>query len=151
MSTGEAVSVDRLAEAVWGNAAPRSADKGIQNAVLRLRKQLGATVIERRAGGYVLRLGPADVDASRFEDLVRTGRRVGADGDRAAAIGALTQALALWRGPVLPELGDWPTGRVEAVRLEELRRSAEEELAEHELALGRHHELIARLEKLAMQ
>jgi DNA-binding winged helix-turn-helix (wHTH) protein len=39
---GEAVSQDRLAEALWGEHAPRSATNALQNYVLRLRRALQA-------------------------------------------------------------------------------------------------------------
>ena len=60
-------------------------------------------------------------------------------------------AVDLWRGPPLPELCEWPPGRNEAARLEELHRCVTEELAELELACGHHHQWIPVLESLVSE
>ena len=48
--------------------------------------------------------------------------------------------------PSVPDLADCLAGLEEAARLEEVRRGAEEDLAEARLALGQHHSLVADLE-----
>jgi GTP-binding protein HflX len=48
LRAGEAVTADRLVDAIWGAHPPRSALKLLQNHVLRLRKSLGASAIETR-------------------------------------------------------------------------------------------------------
>jgi DNA-binding SARP family transcriptional activator len=48
---GEVVSVERLAEVVWGDGAPASSTKVVQNLVLRLRRVLASEVIEMRPSG----------------------------------------------------------------------------------------------------
>jgi len=55
---GGVVSAERLIDALWGDAPPRSAAKTLQNYVLKLRKALGAPVIETQAPGYRLREQP---------------------------------------------------------------------------------------------
>jgi DNA-binding SARP family transcriptional activator len=60
---GEAVSQDRLAEALWGEQAPRSATNALQNHILRLRRVLQAAEdveIVTDPAGYMLQ-APADV------------------------------------------------------------------------------------------
>ena len=66
------VSVDRLADALWGDAPPSSAVATVQSNISRLRKVLAPEVdILARAPGYLLE-APADcVDATRFAALVR--------------------------------------------------------------------------------
>src|SRR5436190_23393503 len=54
-SSGDTVSTERVADALWGEDPPRSSGKVVQNLVLRLRKLLGNEVIETRPGGYALR------------------------------------------------------------------------------------------------
>jgi DNA-binding SARP family transcriptional activator len=49
----------------------------------------------------------------------------------------LGQALALWRGTALPDLDQWPDGRTEAGRLDELRLGAQEALLTERAAAGR--------------
>src|SRR5256885_16502139 len=73
-STGETVSTDRIADAVWADGPPRSSGKVVQNLVLRLRKVLGNDLIETRPGGYALRAPPEAIDALRFEQLIGEGR-----------------------------------------------------------------------------
>jgi DNA-binding SARP family transcriptional activator len=148
---GEAVSQDRLAEALWGEQAPRSAANALQNYVLRLRRALqaaeGVQVVTDPAG-YRLQ-APADVvDARLAERLIAEGREAAAAGDAATAARLLGEALALWRGRALAEFTDQPFAQAEAARLEELRESAREDLADAELALGRHHDLVGELEAM---
>ena len=147
----EALSADRLVDALWGERPPRSSSKVVQNVVLRLRKHLGGSLIETRPGGYALRASDVDIDARRFELMVREGRAHAQDGDLVAASAELAAAVDLWRGPPLPELCEWPPGRSEAARLEELHRCVTEELAELELACGHHHQWIPVLESLVSE
>ena len=67
-------------------------------------------------------------------------------GNLAEAARALRQALSLWRGQPCPELTEhsWATAAV--ARFEELRRQAEDELADVRLALGEHDRLVGDLE-----
>jgi WD40 repeat protein/DNA-binding SARP family transcriptional activator len=149
--TGEVVSSDGLIDALWGDRPPRSAGKQVQNVVLRLRKRLGQDLIETRPGGYLLRLEPDSVDLCRFERLVADGRERASEGDLVDASAAFESALELWRGRALSDLADWPGSQAEIVRLEELRRCIEEELAGATLALGRHREWLPRLEALVTE
>jgi DNA-binding SARP family transcriptional activator len=48
------LGVHALVEALWGEAAPRTASASLQVAVSRLRKVLGAAAIETASGGYRL-------------------------------------------------------------------------------------------------
>jgi DNA-binding SARP family transcriptional activator len=146
LTPGRTVSNDRLCDALWSDDPPPSAAKVVQNVVLRLRRTIGATSIETRPGGYALMIEDDEVDARRFEKLLRTGRSHGADAEWEDAAAVLAAALRLWRGRPWPELDEWPPGKAEAARLEELRRCAEEELAAAQLACGRHHDWVAELE-----
>src|SRR5438552_3673218 len=79
----------------------------VQGLISRLRKLLepgrakGETtgVIETVGGGYRLAVVPTDVDANRFKQLLDQARL--ATGEPRAT--ALTEALALWRGPALAD------------------------------------------------
>jgi len=145
----EVVSTDRLTSALWGEQPPQSNVKVIHNLVSQLRKVLGADVIETRPSGYVLRVGPEAVDVRRFDRLLHDGRQHAADGRWQDSADALSAAAALWRGSPLDALDGWPPASAEAERLQEQHRCLDEELAEAELACGRHHELVARLEAMA--
>src|SRR6516165_3600837 len=145
---GEAVSAESLVDALWGDDPPRTAAKTLQNYVLRVRRAMagmaGLSIVTQPAG-YCLLAPPEAVDARLAESLITTGRR---DPDPAAAARRLRQALDLWRGSALQEFADRPFARAEASRLEELREAAREDLFDAELALGRHHEVVAGLEGL---
>src|SRR5439155_19305354 len=60
-----------------------------------------------------------------------------------------TQALSLWRGPVLSDAG-LPSSP-EVMRLEEARVAAIESQIEAELACGRHKEIVSKLEALLVE
>jgi WD40 repeat protein/DNA-binding SARP family transcriptional activator len=142
LQPGEAVSAERLADAVWGETPPPSWPKVIQGCVVRLRKSLGAGAIATTPRGYRLDLPGDEVDAQRFVRLVGRGRELLALGEPERAAHVVGEALALWRGPALAELESWDPGRLEAERLEELRRDAEELRVDAALRAGRHRELL---------
>ena len=142
----ETVSTDRMIDALWPAGAPPNAVQVLRTYVARLRAgALGDGALVTRRGGYELRAPPAEVDAECFEALVAAGRDELERGDALAAETALERALALVRGPPLPELPDDHCAAVERERLGELRAAAAEELADARLAQGRHRELVPAL------
>jgi DNA-binding SARP family transcriptional activator len=144
LRAGAPVSPDRLVDALWAEAAPKTARHAIENYVSELRKTLGKDLIETRSNGYVLQLDPDRVDASRFERLVAQ-----AHGEEPTArVELLREALSLVRGEPLADLAFEPFAQVEAGRLQELELSAREEHVEAELELGRHAEVVPALEPL---
>jgi YVTN family beta-propeller protein len=148
---GEVVSVDRIADELWGERPPGRATKTVQVYVSRLRKALDNGVLVTRDGGYALELGGDSVDADRFSRLADEGRKALDDGDPRAARETLNAALGLWRGPPLADLSYESFSQNEAARLEELRLVALEDRAEADLALGRYAELVAELEALVRE
>ena len=98
--------------------------------------------------GYALLVDPERLDAVRFERLAAEGARLLAVGDAHAAGSALREALALWRGPLLADLAHEPFVQSEARRLDELRLASLEARVEADLALGRHQDVVAELERL---
>jgi len=141
---GEVVSTDRLVTDLWGERAPSSATGSLQNTVSALRKLLGRDILVTQAPGYRLAVEPDSVDAHRFEQLLDHARSC--EPERRAPL--LAEALALWRGPALADLGEEEFARLEAGRLDELRVSAHEERIDVELELGRHGALVGELETL---
>ena len=148
-----AVSADALLDALWGEQ-PAVVGKRVQMAIARLRKALetaggGATSPLRTvAGGYLLAVQPGELDAQLFEASLQDGRSALEHGDAPRAAASLREALELWRGPALADLGyeDW--ARAEIRRLEELRLAAIECRIEADLQCGRHAELVAELQAL---
>ncbi|WP_407343180.1 BTAD domain-containing putative transcriptional regulator [Pengzhenrongella phosphoraccumulans] len=68
-----AIPVSRIAEAVWGESAPRTADKTLQSYVTRLRKGLGNESIVRAGAAYRLDLPGEAVDVVRFRKHLDAG------------------------------------------------------------------------------
>lgn len=122
-----AVAADVLADALWGENPPTSWAKIVQGSVWRLRRALGHSAIETTTAGYRLSVGDDEIDLRQFQELVAQGRSLAAAGQPARAAARFAKALALWRGDPLPDLERWPAGRHVAVRLEELRRSVQED------------------------
>ncbi|MGH9004778.1 MAG: BTAD domain-containing putative transcriptional regulator, partial [Acidimicrobiia bacterium] len=121
----------------------------LHGAISRLRKHLdGSASVVSRPLGYTLVVPPEQVDSRRFEALLRDGERLLHRGEARGALELLCEGLALWRGPAYGAVQRTPAVAVEASRLDDLRLVATELRIEAELALGRHHELVAELEAL---
>jgi predicted ATPase/DNA-binding SARP family transcriptional activator len=150
LHANELVSSDRLLEEVWPDSEPGAAAPSLHVYVSQLRKALGgsAAALETRPGGYALALAPDQLDAVRFERLLREGRQALAAGEPEHARAMLTEALSLWRGPALADLAYQSFAERESARLQELRLEALEGRLEAELQLGRHAELVSELEGL---
>ncbi|HEX8940142.1 MAG TPA: extracellular solute-binding protein [Candidatus Limnocylindrales bacterium] len=100
------------------------------------------------AGGYLLRVADAELDAARFEQLAAEGGALRTN-DPSTAHERLADALALWRGDrPYADLADEASLQPEIAHLEELRLRAHEDLADADLALGRHREVAACLADL---
>src|SRR4029079_7812931 len=122
LHANEVVSIDRLIDGVWGPAAPRTAAASLQNAVSRLRRELGPDSIETRAPGYLLHAADAAIDARWFESLIDEARNAQAR----ERLALLTEALSLWRGPALADFVFDDFAQVAVQRLDELRLEAME-------------------------
>jgi basic membrane lipoprotein Med (substrate-binding protein (PBP1-ABC) superfamily)/DNA-binding SARP family transcriptional activator len=149
LHANEPVPVDRLIEDVWGDRAPRTAQHSVQLYVSELRKALGPAdgeCIVTRPPGYELRIDPESIDAVRFEHLIDEARdRLPTEASEAARLAA--DALALWHGPALADVGYEEFAQAEIRRLDELRLDAADLLDEARLALGDHRSATADLRK----
>jgi len=141
------VPAEQLIDELWGEEPPDTARNTLQTYVYRLRKVLGEDRLEGRSGGYVLLAEAGEIDASRFEALVREGRGL-LGSDPGAAVGRFDEALALWRGSAFSDFPDEQSLRGEVARLEDLRLVATEHRITAQLALGRHTTVVGTLETL---
>lgn len=106
VARGRPVSVDRIADALWGDAQPSHPADQVGVLVSRLRRALGGGRIVRADVGYLLVAEWLDVD--ELLELVATAAKALDEGRVGAARAAAGAALALARGPVLPdEEGEW--------------------------------------------
>ena len=159
LEANRVVSMDRLAEDLWGGHPPEGWVTTLQTYVFHLRHALepdrargsAVGVLVTRGRGYLLRVGREHLDAAAFQDGLTAGRAALEAGRYAEAAEGLRTALGRWRGPVLADLADYAFTRPEAARLDELRLAALEARIDADLALGRHDALTAELEQLAAE
>ncbi|KAA2254423.1 tetratricopeptide repeat protein [Solihabitans fulvus] len=148
----QVVPVERLFEALWGDAPPNAAAAALQTYVFRLRQCLEA--VEPGAGrrltfssGYRLAVEPMELDLAAFRTHAGRGRAAAAAGESEVAAKEFHTALNLWRGTALPGL----PGRyfeAHAARLTEEHLAALEERIDADLAMGRQLEVIPELRSL---
>ena len=145
LEAGRVVPVDQLVDAVWGERAPTSAVQQIRKTVVDLRRLLPeeALPISTRGGDYRLDAVPGALDLAEFHAALTAADRSADSGQRTLA---LTEAVALWRGPV-------PAGPGEEVglaagRLQQRWLDAVEQLFVLRLDAGAGRELVDELRDL---
>jgi WD40 repeat protein/DNA-binding SARP family transcriptional activator/class 3 adenylate cyclase len=143
----ELVPAERLIDEVWGEEPPERVRNIVQTYISHLRKALGPDRILSQAPGYRLRVEPSELDAARFDALVRDAKKALVE-DPNHAVGLLEDALALWRGPALADLADHPSLVAETTRLDDQRLEAQEDRVQALLAAGAHTSAIRELEGL---
>ncbi len=133
---GRPVSAALLQHLLWGDQPPANPSATLHGTVFKLRASLakasGRDVLLTREGGYLLDLSPADLDSAEFDRLVDDAR----DLPPIAAAEVLERALGLWHGPAYGAFADSEIAQLEALRLEERRRSAVERLGDALTAAG---------------
>lgn len=123
---GSVVGAATAIDVLWPARPPRDPAAALQTHVFRLRRSLPDGLVTSTDTGYRLDPAGVDLDADRL-----------AAGVDDATSDELDEVLARWRGPAYPELGDVDDARIEADRLEELRRLAVERRAALLVAGGR--------------
>lgn len=150
LAEGRAIPVDMLIEALWGEHPPRLALNALQVKVSRIRSQLGehSGALVYTQGTYRLQLAREQIDAGAFSLLIRHAAMLAQAGNHEAARTALERAISLWRGAPLSELDEHPRVVAARARLTEEWLTAQELIAEVELATGSGSpEVLARLRK----
>jgi DNA-binding SARP family transcriptional activator len=148
------VPTDLLIDELWGENPPNTANNLVSIYVHRLRKVIGDTegrVLVYRAPGYLLRLAPGDLDMQEFESQFVAGRNALAAGDLKTAAMLLSDALALWRGPLLADVPPSPLLTTQADRAAELWLAATELRVEADLACDRAAQVVAELRGLVAE
>ena len=125
LEQGRPVSTARLIDALWGEDPPSSALATLQGLVYQLRQLLGSEVIESRAPGYRLAIELAETDLGAFTELADAG-----------SADALSEALGLFRGSPLDDLGDGDVVVAARQRLVDGRISVFERWCDLELEAG---------------
>jgi DNA-binding SARP family transcriptional activator/Tfp pilus assembly protein PilF len=152
LRAGQVVSLDELAEVLWGQGPPPSARVTIQNYVMRLRRALGDTDgsrISTQPRGYMIRVEGGELDVTRFEALLGAARVAARDGSWEAAATHSRAALELWRDEPLADVDSELLAVRDVPRLAELRLQALEVRIDADLHRGSPAEVIAELRQLA--
>ncbi|MFJ4951705.1 ATP-binding protein [Streptomyces sp. NPDC088760] len=146
LDAGRPVPVERLLDGLYGAEPPAGALGALQSQISRLRRRLAPhTGVDAVPAGYALAVDPDTVDAHRFTRLAAEGRTALTAGDHPRAAALLRDALALWRGPALPDL---PDAHADRARLDELRLAVVQDRIEAELSTGGGPELVPELRAL---
>lgn len=156
LSANRVVSESALIDGLWRDEVPRPREGNLHAQVYQLRRRLTAMEPDRassrlatRPPGYQLTLGPVESDVALFAGLAARGRAAARGGDADAAVSALGDALALWRGPALADVADISDRlAAEAAALDEQRLTVQEDYADAALAAGRHAEIAIELAAL---
>jgi DNA-binding SARP family transcriptional activator len=151
LSQGQAVSLEDLAETLWGPEPPPTARVTIQNHVMRLRRALGAegARITTQPHGYRIQADAGEIDVSRFETMLSAAQAAARNQAWDSAARQAREALTLWRGEPLADVDSELLAMREVPRLAELRLQALETRISADLHLGRHAEVITELQQLA--
>ncbi|HEV7647035.1 MAG TPA: BTAD domain-containing putative transcriptional regulator [Actinophytocola sp.] len=114
IDAGRPVSLQTLAERVWGDSKPAGARASLYAHLTRVRHIVEQAVdhaespvsLARGAGGYQLDIDRDRVDLHLFRRLARTAREAGKSEIERVAI--LRAAIDLWRGmPLAGTAGEW--------------------------------------------
>jgi predicted ATPase/DNA-binding SARP family transcriptional activator len=144
LDAGGRVRVDALLEDLWVDPAGRNT---LQSKVSQLRRALGNRDLVVGSGdSYALALPDEAVDAFRVVQLAAESAAARAAGDFATSLQRALEGLALFRGPVLVDAGDWASPHRN--RLEELRLGLVEAAMGARIALGASGEVVAELGSL---
>lgn len=153
VAAGQPQDAGYLIDVLWNDGMAGSR-RALQMQMVRLRQTVGERLADRivtRPGGYLIEVGPAELDISRFTDLCERGHRAAREGDWVQASRLLSDSLKLWRGSPLQDV---PSDRLQmeyVPRLTELRMAAIETSVDARLNLGEHDILAGELRELVRQ
>lgn len=149
-SSGRAVTLEALADAVWDESPPDNARNALMVYLHRLRRALGSDRrIVREAAGYRMLVTADDFDAKAFEEWSAAARTTWKDGRLEQAAEQYSRALGLWHGEPYADVPSVGVVAAEALRLSERRSLVHQESLELRLDLGLHATVIGEFEALA--
>ena len=144
LDAGTRVRADALIEDLWAGPTGRNT---LQSKVSQLRRALGdRELVEGVGDGYRLTIEAAAVDASRATELAALAAEARGSGDPAVSLEHARAGLALFRGEVLAEAGDWAAGH--RTRLEEVHLGLVEDAMAARVELGAGGDVVGELESL---
>ncbi|GAA2612898.1 AfsR/SARP family transcriptional regulator [Actinomadura fulvescens] len=151
------VPLEELALEVWRDEPPPGAENALQAHISRIRSSLSEwrertqarVYLRTRYPGYVLEVPQRSVDIWQFRHRYAQAHAVKTSRPE-EAVALYRSALALWRGPALQDVPPGPITDAERGRLARERLMVVAGLAELDLAIGRHLEIIPDLEQLVL-
>jgi len=150
--SAQAVSRDRLVEAVWNGAPPATAMTQLHGLVSALRRTFDSArqVIATTDDGYLLDVAANETDLGRMRELVALAGQWRDRGEPRQAAARFEDALALWRGRPFAGL-DCTELHDAAGLIEQEYVSALEDYAGVQLGLGDHARLVEPLTEWTRQ
>ena len=147
LHAGSSVRVDALLHDLWPDRASRNT---LQSKVSQLRRALGGRdLVVSEDDTYRLLVAPDDVDASRAACLAGQASAARQAGDATTTLEKASQGLALFRGEIFLDAGDWAAPH--RARLDEIRLGLLEDMMSARVDLGFGAELAGELEVLVTQ
>ncbi|EMD28635.1 AfsR/SARP family transcriptional regulator [Amycolatopsis azurea] len=147
-SANQVVPLWKLIGHVWDEESPLDVRNGLQTLVSRLRRSLGADVIETTEGGYLLRAAATELDLLALREQVESAAVAAREGDAGREYASLASAVRLWRGDPLEDVAS-PGLRAEVgPQVAELLFTARERMLDVDLERGHGQEVIAELRDL---
>ncbi|MFF3752616.1 BTAD domain-containing putative transcriptional regulator [Streptomyces sp. NPDC002018] len=138
---GAPMSIDEIADALWGNDVPATVAGVVRTYVYRLRRALGdgagAPVIRSGFGGYELPLEPGELDLGVFRRHAAEAESARRSGAAGRVVAELRAALDLFPGTPLAGLPG-PYAERQRDALDRMRSSARNALLQAELDRGGH-------------
>jgi DNA-binding SARP family transcriptional activator len=151
--SNQLVTIDQLFTEIWQDNPPRRATASLHVYISQLRKFLSRpgrpeSPIVTRPPGYLLHVGPGELDMLDFQELVHRGRVQARAGQHEEACASFSASLDLWRGPVPRDLAGGPIVKGFVTWAEEAWLETIELLVESKLILGRYRECVGWLYSL---
>ncbi len=138
--------MDELADAIWGEDQPATAQTSIYNQISRIRSRLGAELIDTSSDGRYHLTARTDVEV--VSELLQAADAALGEGLYGETVKLTRQAIEFWRGAPFNELEDHHDADVERRRLFEMRRSIETLRLEGSIGAGGLAWAIAEAERL---
>ncbi|WP_214410646.1 AfsR/SARP family transcriptional regulator [Sphaerisporangium fuscum] len=151
LRAGETVPMSRLATWLWDDG-PQDAERAraaVHTYVNRLRRHSQVRDVVRTVhDGYRAEIGEHTLDLLRFRELAASAREAAARDDLEPASRLFSQAVELWRPPVLANVESVALHDEEVAPLTEEWLQVQEQWLDIGLRTGRHAELVGRLREL---
>lgn len=152
----EPISNSAILAELWPDKPPRRAVAGLHVYVSQLRKFLHRpdrpdSPIVTHKPGYLLVMGPDELDADISLGLARRGREHVRAGRLDQASACLEQALDLWRGPLFGDLERGHRLGAYGAWMAQERLDWLELLIDVRLALGAHRDVVSQLHSLVAE